>query len=161
MKKLSAITTITTITVIALATLATPASAQDATSIASLSWMNGGWVQKSGGAEIEERWIGPKGDLLAGVNITVARGRTSFEYLRIAKTPKGIAYIAQPGGKTPVEFPLKEMSEKKVVFENLAHDFPQRILYELRADGTLHARVEGMLKGKLEGEDFTFAKSVP
>jgi aryl-alcohol dehydrogenase-like predicted oxidoreductase len=30
-----------------------------------------------------------------------------------------------------------------------AHDFPQRIIYELRADGTL-SRVEGMLKGKLE-----------
>lgn len=141
--------------------LATGALAQDSASIASLSWMNGGWVQKSGGAEIEERWIGPRGDLLAGVNITVARGRTSFEYLRIAKTPKGIAYIAQPGGKAPVEFPLKEMSEKKVVFENLAHDFPQRIVYELKADGTLHARVEGMLRGKLEGEDFTFVKSAP
>ncbi len=141
--------------------LATGALAQDPPSIASLSWMNGGWVQKSGGVEIEERWVGPRGDLLAGVNITVARGRTSFEFLRIAKTPKGIAYIAQPGGKTPVEFPLKEMSEKKVVFENLAHDFPQRIIYEVRADGTLLARVEGMLKGKLEGQDFTFTKSVP
>jgi hypothetical protein len=41
----------------------------------------------------------------------------------------GIFYIAQPQGNPPTEFRLTESLGNRVVFENKAHDFPQRIVY--------------------------------
>jgi hypothetical protein len=43
-----------------------------------------------------------------------------------------------------------------VEFENLAHDFPQRIIY-WRADKNLCARVEGTIRGEKEGEEWCWS----
>jgi hypothetical protein len=42
------------------------------------------------------------------------------------------------------------------VFEDLAHDFPQRVIYERKGD-RLAARIEGMMGGKLEAMDWGFS----
>ena len=42
-------------------------------------------------------------------------------------------------------------------FENAAHDFPQRIIYRKTAGG-LHARIEGLDKGKPRSEDFPYKR---
>ena len=117
--------------------LALPLSAGDA-AIDDLAWMSGHWS----GGEVEELWLEPKGDLMLGMSRTVRKnGRTAFEFVRIAKTDDGIAYIAQPGGKPPTSFKLVESRPGRVVFANPAHDFPKRIVYELR-EGKLCARVD-------------------
>ncbi len=86
---------------------------------------------------------------MLGVNRTVrASGKTEFEFLRIAKTGKGISYFASPGGRPPVEFPMVESSAKRVVFDNPKHDFPQRICYWTEPDGKLAARIEGTINGQ-------------
>jgi hypothetical protein len=41
-----------------------------------------------------------------------------------------------------VEFALKSSEGGRFVFENLAHDFPNRVIYERRGDA-LHGRIEG------------------
>ncbi|MGH9814264.1 MAG: DUF6265 family protein, partial [Candidatus Acidiferrales bacterium] len=56
----------------------------------------------------------------------------------------------------PTDFKLIKLEGPSVVFENLAHDFPQRIIYKKNADGTLDARVEGERNGQLSGQDFHF-----
>lgn len=53
-----------------------------------------------------------------------------------------LAFVAQPGGRPATAFALKSIDASSVVFENLQHDFPQRIMYR-RAGGRLCARVEG------------------
>lgn len=113
-----------------------------------LSWLVGSWLERKPGVETEEHWIAPKGDLMLGVNRTVREsGKTSFEFLRIARTPTGISYFANPGGRPATEFRLVEAAAKKVVFENREHDFPQRIIYWRDDDGSLHARIEGTIGG--------------
>ncbi len=59
-----------------------------------------------------------------------------------------------------VLFPLKEyvQAEKKFVFENLSHDFLQRIIYHFADDKTLNARIEGDVEGKTESADFNYKK---
>jgi hypothetical protein len=42
------------------------------------------------------------------------------------------------------------------VFENLEHDFPQRIIYRRNQDGSLTARIEGDRGGRIVGMDFHF-----
>lgn len=124
-----------------LALLALPVSAADPTAdptVADLGWISGHW--SAGG--VEEVWLAPKGDLMLGMSRTVrANGKTAFEFIRIAKTEDGIAYIAQPGGKAPTSFKLVESKPGRAVFANPQHDFPKRIVYELR-DGKLCARVD-------------------
>lgn len=120
-----------------LALLALPLSAADPT-VADLGWISGHWSE--GG--VEEVWLAPKGDLMLGMSRTVrANGKTAFEFIRIAKTEDGISYIAQPGGKPPTSFKLIESKPGRAVFANPQHDFPKRIVYELR-DGKLCARVD-------------------
>ena len=72
---------------------------------------------------------------------------TEFEYLRIVDRPDGVVYIAHPAGRAPgTEFRLTSLSlgggEARAVFENPSHDFPKRILYTRRPDGTLVAVVD-------------------
>ena len=121
-----------------------------------LAWMTGTWTQNKDGEIVQESWLGPKGKMMAAVNLTSSAKRTSFEFLRIVETPTGLAYLASPGGKTPVEFKLKEMSDKRVVFENPAHDFPQRLMYWIEPDGAMTARIEGTVAGKLRGMQWRF-----
>lgn len=115
-----------------------------------MGWLAGAWVgtRGTGGAtSIEERWSPPLGGAMLGVSRTVARERMrAFEFLRIVERDGGLVYIAQPGGGTPTEFVLTELGGTRAVFENPRHDFPQRIVYELSAEGGLSASI-GFAKG--------------
>jgi hypothetical protein len=117
-------------------------------SLNGLAWMTGYWIGSDEGSEAEECWLGPKGGLMLGVHRDVNEsGSAFFEYLRIEQTAEGIVYFASPGGREATAFALAETSERRVVFENPAHDFPRRISYWLDEDAALHARVEGEKKG--------------
>jgi hypothetical protein len=71
------------------------------------------------------------GGAMLGTARTVAGGKmVSFEFLRIVERDGGLVYVAQPGGGTPVEFVLTELSATRALFENPAHDYPKRIVYE-------------------------------
>ena len=122
---------------VGLAVLRLVASASgDANDVAVLSWMAGSWAGEEGKVQMEEHWTVPKGGMLLGLHRDVASERTvSFEFLRIEKTSDGIVYFAQPKGAPPTPFRLVECKEKRVVFENPQHDFPQRILYWHRGRG--------------------------
>lgn len=141
--------------------ISTLSFAQQPGGIQQLSWMTGTWVQSKEGETVQESWLSPQGaaqgTMMVAVNLTQsARRGTSFEFLRIVEGPSGLSYLASPGGKAPTEFKLKEMGHKRVVFENPAHDFPQRILYWREADGSMKARIEGTIQGKARGMEWRF-----
>ena len=118
--------------------------------ITDLAWLAGEWVgsRGTGGAtSIEERWSPPLGGAMLAVSRTVSREKMrAFEFLRIVERDGGLVYIAQPGGATPTEFILTELSHSRAVFENPRHDSPQRITYEKADDGGLSAAI-GYIKG--------------
>lgn len=88
---------------------------------------------------------------MPGMNRKVKKSGDVFhEYLRIEKTPEGIVYNASPSGKNPTIFLMVLLEKGMVVFENLKHDYPQRIIYQLDGKGALKARIEGILNGKTE-----------
>ena len=127
---------------------------------ASLAWLSGHWVMPVPGGHVEEQWLPPAGGTLYGTGRSVAGEATRFfEFLaiepRAGATGLTLAYVARPAGRPPTEFLLVEIGPRRVVFANPEHDFPRRIAYELRADGTLHARVDDGTDGG-EGEDFTY-----
>jgi len=134
------------------------ALAQAPARVESLDWMAGTWVSEGARGKVSETWLGPGNGLMVAANLsTFAGGRKTFEFLRIAETPAGFSYFASPGGKTPVEFALKELGERRVVFENAGHDFPQRILYWRDGDALL-ARIEGTIRGEPRHQEWRFAR---
>jgi hypothetical protein len=107
-----------------------------------LNWMSGYWVASEGGTTLEELWMPASGGIMVGLNRSVyVNGRSAFEYLRIAESGSSVVYLASPGGAVPVPFTLKKVTDTKAVFENLEHDFPQRIIYSLSGD-QLTTRIE-------------------
>lgn len=119
----------------AMAAAAVLAGASPAATVDDLAWMAGAWSREEGGRWTEESWTGPRGGVMLGHSRS-GRGETvrEFEFLRIAADAGGtLAYFAQPGGRPPVAFRLVRREGTSAVFENAAHDYPQRIEY--RRDG--------------------------
>ena len=117
-------------------------------SIADLAFMTGSWTLTRGDSVVEEHWTAPRGGTLFGVGRTLRGERTpAFEFLRIEARADGIYYVASPSGRPATPFKLRQFSKDRVVFENLAHDFPQRITY-WREGERLCAEVSGTSKGK-------------
>ena len=121
-----------------------------------LAWLAGCWESNRNGREINEQWMKPSGRTMLGMGRTVANGKTvEYEFVQIRAEQDGeIYYVAKPSGQTEASFKLIKLQNREAVFENLEHDFPQRIIYRLEPDGSLFARVEGMSKGKLRGIDY-------
>jgi hypothetical protein len=127
--------------------------------LASLAWLSGAWSGAAGKMEMEEVWMAPKGGAMLGLHRDVAGGRmVSFEFLRIVQKGDVIDYIASPGGRAPTVFTLKEQGDRRVVFENPSHDYPQKISYWIDAGGALHARIEGDKAGKRGPMEWTWRK---
>ena len=127
--------------------------------VTQVAWLAGCWEQASGSQLIEEQWTRPRGGLMLGLGRTV-RGDSLVEYeqTRIFERDGRLVYGANPSGQVPAEFESIELSDSSVTFENLGHDFPQRVMYRRRGADSLIARVEGMRGGKLRGVDFPSAR---
>ena len=136
---------------------------RDPGQIADLAWLEGRWVGVDGPLQMEEIWTSAAGGALVGLHkdVSTRDGMPRmlwFEFQRIEAGADGIAYVAQPGGQPPTRFALIEQADRRVVFANPAHDFPQRILYWLDDAGALHARIEGPKDGKTVGEEWTWTR---
>ncbi len=150
----------TLMTILLCASLAEGQAQAPPNAVGQLSWLEGRWEGVSDGISMEEHWTSVRGGALLALHRDVKGDRMlSYEFLRVQSTPEGTFYFASPRSKPPVAFRLKELGERRVVFENLEHDFPQRILYWLDAAGALHARIEGPQAGKTVSEEWVWTKS--
>ena len=118
-------------------------------------WMAGCWSGKSGPVTFEEQWSKPAGGSMMGIARTLKNGQVIFsEFMRIELRNGNLVFTPRIGTKqASVDFPLKTRTETQIVFENPAHDFPQRIFYK-KVGEALHARIEGTENGKSRSEDF-------
>jgi hypothetical protein len=125
-----------------------------------LSWMAGCWRQETAGRIVEEMWMAPRGDAMLGMSRTVAKGRiVDHEFLQIRVQDGRLVYIAKPSQQPETTFTATTAGAHEVIFENPAHDFPQRIIYRLQEDGNLKARIEGKENGQARGIDFPMRRA--
>ncbi len=125
-------------------------------SVNDFAWLAGCWERGGNDWEGAEQWMKPAGQTMLGMSRTVANGKLrEYEFLQLRTKEDGaIYYVALPSGQQETWFKLVKSGKHEAVFENLEHDFPQRIIYRLEKDGSLLARIEGMSGGKLKGIDF-------
>ena len=123
------------------------------------AWMAGCWEQRSERTLVEEQWTLPRGGIMLGSGRTT-HGDTlaDFEQTRIVAVGDTLVFFALPRGQAPAEFRARSVGDGEVRFENLAHDFPQRVVYRRAGADSLVARVEGMRRGVLRGVDFRYRR---
>jgi hypothetical protein len=109
---------------------------------------------------MEEIWTSPRGGVMLGLHRDVSpSGKSFFEFLRISVTETEVVYHASPMGRDPTPFSLKSLGDQQAVFENLEHDYPQRIIYRREGD-RLHARIEGERDGALQSSEWVWRRTV-
>ncbi len=111
-----------------------------------LQWLVGDWVSEGTTNITYESWQW-QGDQLEGVGRSKSRASGEIrvtETLQLLSRNGDILYIPtvahNPG---PVPFTLVQHSPTRFVFENPAHDFPKRIVYERIADDRIRVTVSG------------------
>jgi hypothetical protein len=124
-----------------------------------VAWMSGCGDLTRNGRHVSEYWMAAEGGTLIGMARTVANAKTiEWEFMLIRETAAGLEYVATPSGQPEAIFTAARVSSSEVVFENPAHDSPQRILY--RRDGdVLTAAIEGPMNGQTRRVEFVYRKA--
>jgi hypothetical protein len=127
--------------------------------IAAVGWLQGCWQMNAGDRVVEEQWMAPRGGVMLSTGRTV-RGTTLVEYEWVLLREKDgtLEYEAHPSGQASAVFTAKSTTESEVVFENLAHDFPQRVGYRRSGDSLL-AWIEGNAGGKVRRVEFPYRRA--
>ena len=107
-------------------------------------WMAGAWGHEDKEGWADEYWTPPRGDMMIGSSRSGKDEKLNFwEQMRIQKEDDGgVVFWAVSGDQKPVRFVATVSGENTIVFENPAHDYPQRIHYwregeELKAEISL------------------------
>lgn len=144
-------------TIVLLLATTTSLFAHAAPAASDLLWLSGDWRRCADGEIVEERWLGPRGDMLLGANLTSSRnGKASYESLRIARGDDGWVFWAAPMGRAPVPFRMVESDARRAVFANPEHGFPARIVY-WREGADLLARIEGTIQDQRVATEWRFS----
>lgn len=128
-----------------------------------VSWLLGSWVIETPEAIITESWEQQSDSEYNSVSVVRdTSGDTVYtERIRVIVKNDTLWYLPavsnQNDGKE-VAFKQTSLFANKIVFENPAHDYPQRIVYERTSDTTLFAYVEGIKNGQQRREDYPFRK---
>ena len=139
-------------------TAASTAQAAPADDVAKLTWMAGSWTQQKDGATVRETWLAPLGGAMGGSGQTNAPGKKPFvENMKITAEAAGATFSYMAPGQPPTPFVLIASKDGEAVFENKANDFPQRVIYR-RCGADLCARIEGIVKGKLEFQEWRYTR---
>ena len=148
--------------VLALAVLlgAGPSGAAQTVQTVLPTWMAGCWERRTPTTIITEQWSRPRAGMMLGSGQTTRGDSTiEFEHTRVFRRGSALVYAAQPSGQAPTEFVAHTPSDTLIVFENAAHDFPQRVIYRRRGTDSLLARIEGSRGGVTRGIDFRYART--
>jgi uncharacterized protein DUF6265 len=83
-----------------------------------------------------------------------------LEQVELVKREGKIMYIpiVDENNNRPVVFTLIKLEKETYIFENKKHDFPQRIIYNLPQNNTMHAWIEGDINGQFKKSEYNFVK---
>jgi hypothetical protein len=124
-----------------------------------VAWLQGCWSLQSGDRVVEEQWLSPRASSMLGAGRTTRGDRLiEYEFVLIRESGTQLAYEAHPSDQDSAIFMSTNIGEQSIVFENLKHDFPQRVGYERRSATTLLAWVEGPQNGQTRRIEFPYTR---
>jgi hypothetical protein len=138
--------------------LLTAPAANASAAIEQVAWMQGCWQMDAGPRVVEEQWMAPRGGVMLGMGRTVRDGKlVEYESVLLREQGGKLAYEAHPSGQPSAVFMSSTIGESTVIFENLAHDYPQRVGYKREGD-SLIAWIDGTAGGKSRRVDFPYRR---
>lgn len=128
-------------------------SAQESSGLEALSFMTGCWSEEGDG--YREQFTPPTENLILGTSRRMVGSRVAgFEFHTITLSDGVPVLTPHPAGVRSDPFAASTLEDGYVVFENLEHDFPQRIIYDGREDDRLIAAIEGDEGGETRRFEF-------
>lgn len=126
------------------------------------SWILGTWQNKSPEGIATESWNQENDSTYSGSSYFVINKDTvSSEAISLEQRGEDLFYIPivkeQNEGKA-VKFKLSSASDKELIFENPAHDFPQKITYKKMSNDSIVAEISGKMEGKYHAQLFPMSK---
>ena len=126
--------------------------------IEQVAWLQGCWQMDAGARVVEEQWMAPRGGVMLGMGRTVRDGKlVEYESVLLREQDGRLAYEAHPSGQPSAVFMLSTIDDSTVIFENPAHDYPQRVGYKRQGDSML-AWIDGTAGGKTRRVDFPYRR---
>ncbi len=125
------------------------------------AWLAGHWRIEQADRLVDEQWMAPAGGLMIGMARNVQAGKVrEYEFTLLRQEPNGdIVYVASPSKQTETTFKLTSLRNGEAVFENPEHDFPKKVIYARKADGSLLAAIEGPGRdGKTRRVEYPFKR---
>ncbi|HEX2846020.1 MAG TPA: DUF6265 family protein [Chitinophagaceae bacterium] len=136
--------------------------AQNAPSLSSAKWLLGKWSNQTQRGKMVEEWSPVNDSTYGGRSYMItATDSIPLESIVLKKEGNDIFYIPTVKGQNndqPVKFKLTSSSANQLVFENPAHDFPQKISYTLEAEDSLTAEISGIVNGQQRARKFPMRK---
>lgn len=135
-------------------------STNEETEVNSLKWMLGKWQSSTEEGILYEEWKKVNDSTYSGHAYAITpEGDTAFsETAQITANKGAITYSVTVNEETTTDFALVDNQERSV-FENVDHDFPQRIIYQKLAKDSMFARIEGTVDGEDQFEEYRYVKS--
>lgn len=139
--------------------IASHAEAQDATRISSVSWLTGCLEMRRGDRVVEEQRMPERAGTMVGMGRSVGtRGLDDYELTVIQEEGSRLLYVAHPRRQPVATFVASIASADSVVFENPAHDFPQRVGYRRIGADSVLAWIDGTSDGKKQRFEFPYRR---
>lgn len=145
-------------------TVATLSSTSLGGKLQQVAWMVGSWEMRQPEGILTETWKAASDTEMIGTSVLVSeKAELLFsEKMRIVSRGNELWYItavANQNAGNEVGFQFKTVNSGEIIFENTAHDFPQRIIYKQKTDRIMYARIEGDNEGLARQEEFEYNKT--
>lgn len=138
-------------------------SAAQTNSLSDARWLLGRWENQTQRGKMVEEWSKLNDSTFAGRSYMItATDSISLESILLKKEGNDLYYIPTVKGQNndqPVKFKLTSSNTTTLVFENPAHDFPQKISYTLEAEKSLMAEISGMMNGQTRSRKFPMKRA--
>jgi uncharacterized protein YxeA len=126
------------------------------------SFLLGNWELKTKTEKITEHWKSNSKMYTGSSYKHNAKGDSTLTETIIIKPINNVWYFCvtgyEKGNAGITNFKLVSTKNNIFIFENKAHDFPQRIVYQSKGKDRLFAWIEGKMDGKESKIDFLYQR---
>src|SRR5689334_15105475 len=132
-----------------------------AASLNALAWLAGSWELRERHGCTVGYWTRPSTGTLLRMRSAGESGKTrSSAFVRTEARAAGIYYVAQPGGRPPVDFKLSGDPGSELTFVNPGtSDHLKKIIYRRNGEDGMAARIEGENNGKPFAVDYVYRRA--
>jgi hypothetical protein len=123
-----------------------------------VAWLAGCWSISGGERTVDEQWMAPRVASMQGMSRTVRGDKLlAYEFVMLRERGELLEYEVSPSGQARTVFTSTTVTDSSVVFENLQHDFPQRVAYQRNGDRLL-AWIEGPRNGQMRRIEYPYER---